>query len=75
MRTAAARQPRVALTEEEKETIRSLRATDPETWSQRALAARFNCSRLLIAMVAPRPTANAAAAEAYVCGPESPFLP
>jgi len=45
--------PRVKLTEEEKAEIIKLRSEDPETWTQRALAQRFNCSRLLIAMLAP----------------------
>jgi hypothetical protein len=52
----------VALSDEDKATIRALRAQDPETWTQRALAARFQCSRLLIAMVAPR---AASAAQTY----------
>lgn len=55
MRTANGRVPRVKLTEEEKAEIIKLRSEDPETWTQRALAQRFNCSRLLIAMIAPAP--------------------
>ena len=62
----APRVPRVALSEQEKGEIRQLRTQDPETWSQRALAARYNCSRLLIAMVAPR------AAEAVGTAPATP---
>lgn len=44
------------LGEKEINEIRTLRQQDPETWTRKKLADKFNCSPLFISMVAPTPS-------------------
>ncbi|ORX62376.1 hypothetical protein DM01DRAFT_1331804 [Hesseltinella vesiculosa] len=50
------RQPQTKLTDEQINSIRSLRQQDPETWTRKKLADKFNCSPLFISMIAPTPS-------------------
>ncbi|CAO3615579.1 unnamed protein product [Cunninghamella blakesleeana] len=44
------------LGEKEINDIRTLRQQDPDTWTRKKLADKFNCSPLFISMVAPTPS-------------------
>ncbi|OZJ02146.1 hypothetical protein BZG36_05001 [Bifiguratus adelaidae] len=46
-------QQTVKLTEEQIAELRRLRSQDPETWSIKRLAAKFNCSPLFVSISAP----------------------
>ncbi|KAL1924037.1 mitochondrial 54S ribosomal protein mL58 [Calcarisporiella thermophila] len=43
------------LTPEQIDEMRELRAKDPETWTRKKLAERFECSQLFVGIVAPCP--------------------
>lgn len=43
------------LTEQQMEEMRQLRREDPQTWTRKKLAEKFNCSQLFVAISAPLP--------------------